>query len=306
MKVSCCFLLLFVVHPAVFGWDTSASEPLPSELIKRLFALLFPNTSSLCYIFQNDFLQMAPYLSRPVTMVQHQNVSILLKLEHSCQGFVLSIKNVADFQRYLRLRKVHHGVLKPHKRIVIVYEGTAQIHLQELLGLYAMDVVEVEMPGDVLRLRRLRLSGSRVIFQWNLQERGFFLDEAGFGVDEWEPKAFAQKFNYTFRFAVFGCEPFILAHKKRIRGGPEINLALEMTKGVPLRFVFPDTTTGEEISGLLRRFSELPAQNPTPAGSRGHIFLNENRDFAPSWSRKRLRSPKIRVKASTLRVSDTL
>ncbi|KAH1003115.1 hypothetical protein HUJ05_011056 [Dendroctonus ponderosae] len=262
MAVSCCLLLFGLLLHGADGWNISASEPLPSELFKRLFSLLFPNASSLCYIFQSDSLQLAHFLSLPVTMVQYQNASILLKMERSCQGFVLSVKDVGVVQRYLRLRTVRYGVLKPHRRIAVVYERAAQIHLQELLGLYAMDVVEVEMPGDALRLRRL--SANRVIFQWNLTETEFFLDEAGFAQEEWEPTAFARQFNYTFQFAVFGCEPFILAQNKRIRGGPEINLALEMTRGLPLRFVFADATT---VAGIAQKDQKdqkpfFSAENP--------------------------------------------
>ncbi|CAG9760532.1 unnamed protein product [Ceutorhynchus assimilis] len=136
--------------------------------------------------------------------------------------------------------------------MVVLYHDEAKVHFKKLLGSYAIDVIEFEIPCLTLgfndrcskSFKVRHLEREEVIFQWNMNEIKYSINKTKFVKREWDPLIFFKKTNYTFTFSIFNCNPFINLKDGRAITGTEIDLAKEMTKGFRVKYLM----TGKNIA----------------------------------------------------------
>ncbi|XP_066245425.1 uncharacterized protein [Euwallacea similis] len=235
-------------------------NPLAMNIARHLFNLIFEHANTLCYIYEKDVYLKEPLIKqigKPLVMLEFKNQTIIRSRYMSrCQGYILNINRFKSFKALLKRRDSSTDLIRNRRRMAILYNDKAPVRFPEFLGLYALDVMELEVYYDkqisLKGYRVVRLESDEVVFQWGVNDKGYSFDGKKFAQRAWNAGSFFKKFNYTFKFAVFNCEPFIYVDvDKRVLGGPEVSLAREMTRGYPVEFVFPDKEIANPWSHVL-------------------------------------------------------
>ncbi|XP_066145989.1 glutamate receptor ionotropic, delta-2-like [Euwallacea fornicatus] len=235
-------------------------NPLAMNIARHLFNLIFENANTLCYIYEKDVYLKEPLLKqigKPLVMLEFKNETIIRSRYMSrCQGYILNINRFKSFKALLKRRDSSTDLIRNRRRMAILYNDKAPVRFPEFLGLYALDVMELEVYYDkqisLKGYRVVRLESDEVVFQWGVNDKGYSFDGKKFAQRAWNAGSFFKKFNYTFKFAMFNCEPFIYVDAdKGVLGGPEVSLAREMTRGYPVEFVFPDRKIANPWSYVL-------------------------------------------------------
>lgn len=231
---------------------------------KNIVNIIFENTTSVCYIYEKNYVtqpkKLLKFIRKPLQIIQYSKLKFAwIRNEFLCEGYIVNIRNFTSFKSFLNDRSEDTHIIRPHKRMIIVYEGEAKIHFPELLGIYAMNVIELELPSFkqssliskkayTKGFRVVCLEKEKVLFQWNLNDSHHYIDVTKFEQKPWNPDNLFKRSNYSFRFSIFDCDPFIrLDENNNILGGPEINLAKEMIKGFPVKWLLSKDITSKKF-----------------------------------------------------------
>lgn len=247
------FLLLLHYLAANQRQSSLSINASASVVSESLFKATFQNCTSLCYIHEKDIENrdiVLKHIKIPILRVEFNGKVVTTDRVNQivCQGYILNIKNLQAFKMLLQNRDPSVEFIKNHRRMAILYNGKAPVRFEELLGLYAIDVMEFEIyyneHMEFMGCRVVRLYDDKVLFQWEHPNPDYYIDPGNFNHRRWDIKNFFKTTNYKFRFSVFNCEPFIYIQDGKLHGGTEFNLAQAMTRGFPVEFVF----TNEKIS----------------------------------------------------------
>lgn len=247
------FLLSFRYLAATQRQNFLSINASSSVISVNLFKATFKNCTSLCYIYEKDIENrdiVLKHIKIPILKVEFNGKVVATDLVNQtvCQGYILNIKNLQAFKMLLQNRDPSVEFIKSHRRMAILYNGKAPVRFEELLGLYAIDVMEFEINYnehmEFMGCRVVRLYDDKVLFQWKHPQPDYYIDPDNFSYRSWDMQKFFKTTNYKFRFSVFNCEPFIYIQDGKLLGGTEFNLAQAMTRGFPVEFVF----TNKKIS----------------------------------------------------------
>lgn len=225
------------------------------EMVVELFKLLFPNQNFVCFICDPNSTNidlLIGHVGRPVVILEISDQSTITeKRLHHCEGYIVGATNLQLLKNIFSNISLSKQFMLPHRRMVFLHPGQIKIHFEELLGIYALDVVEFEVyfnPDLEKHYKITEFDSGEVLFQWNSTEKSYLIDRAKFVRKQWNPDNLFIRNNYTFRFAVFNCDPFFnFDEAGNISGGLEMNLAREMIKGFPVRFVYMDSEAGKKV-----------------------------------------------------------
>lgn len=245
-------LLCFTTSQAVVFDTYHQITNFEGEMVKEIFKLFFPIQKFVCFICDPNSTNidlLIAHIGRSIVILEISDPKTASERRlHHCEGYIVGATNLNPLKNILSNVSQSKQFMLPHRTIIFLHPGPIKVHFEELLGIYALNVIEFEVHfnPDLKRYYRIiNFDNGEVLFQWNSSEKSYLIDREKFVRKEWNPDNLFKRNNYTFRFAVFNCDPFFNFDKTgNISGGLEMNLAREMIEGFPVQFVYVDNRTG--------------------------------------------------------------
>ncbi|KAJ8917161.1 hypothetical protein NQ315_012653 [Exocentrus adspersus] len=224
-------LSLFLMDPHQVNCDSLA------DIIKTVFE----EDKTICYIHsKNDNFVLEKSLAVAGKAVLNYQMAYLHQTTSDifCNGYILNLNDVAEFENYFHNRTKYSFYFKPHRRLLLFSNNSVKVTatLELISNLYGLDIITATRASG--RIIFYSVYRNQTLLAWNYADISTLtLNKAKFKRFNWSPNFYIKNKRYPFRVSLFNCPPFVTLSRNGTEvGGTEHVIIETIAKTWPVEY----------------------------------------------------------------------